>query len=274
MKQLKLLMLSALMLLMGVSFTSCLDSDNDYVQTISAYGKLYSSYGSYYFRLNNGYTITPSYASVAAIEANGTKLSTFDGQLVYFLYTAEGLVPNETTKTLDGVTLQGLITLDNTVQVVGGKEEDALPQDSIATSPIITMEYEQSKPEFWDATTLLLPVQFSVKKAENYVTLVYYTDEEADNGDILRLHLRLNAKGKALTTNYTSYEYASQGGYLGMYLRAYNLDDVFRIYMSKKGMGAYPTQVQIVTQVNSYSTEMTEAQEKVYTVEYKPETSN
>ena len=274
MKQLKLLMLSALMLLMGVSFTSCLDSDNDYVPTKSMYGKLYSSYGSYYFKLNNGYTITPSYASVAAIEANGTKLSTFDGHLVYFIYTAEGLEPNETTKTLDGVTLQGLITLDNTVQVVGGKEEDALPQDSIATSPIITMEYGQSKPEFWDATTLLLPVQFSVKKAENYVTLVYYTDEEADNGDILRLHLRLNAKGNALTSNYTSYEYASEGGYLGMYLRAYNLDDVFRIYMSKKGMGAYPTQVQIVAQVNSYSTEMTEAQEKVYTVEYKPETSN
>lgn len=273
MKQLKFLMV-ALTLLMGVSLTSCLNSDSDYVQQIPIIAKVYNTYGSYTFKTNDGYTITPTMASVSACETAGIKLSEMAGKIAYIIYTADGLVLNETTKTLDGVTLVGALSLDNKVAVVPGKEIDKLPQDSIANSPILSLEANNGKPMFMDATSILLPVHYTVKKNENYVTLVYYTDEPEDNGDVLRLHLRLNTKGKDTGYSYTSYDY-SNNGYIGLYLKAYDLTSVFMTYLQKKGMtpsaANYPKKIEIVTQENSYSTDLTDSQtkEKVYTVEYK-----
>lgn len=265
----------AFTLLMGISLTSCLNSDNDYVQQIPVIAKVQSSMFGYTFKTSDGYSITPTAASVASCESAGYKLSALEGKVSYILYTADGLELNETNKTLDGVTLLGAISLDNAAELVQGTKADKLHNDSIENTPIISLEDNNMKPYFFDNTTIMLPVQYIVKKSSNFVSLVYYAGDEEDNGDVLRLHLRYNATGKDVNSTATSYEYYSQAGAVGLYLRAYDLENIFVSYLHKKGLTPspvnYPTTIEIVANVNSYSTDLTDNQteEKVFVVTKK-----
>lgn len=145
---------------------------------------------------------------------------------------------DETTKTLDGVTLVGGVSLNSTVEIVEGKASDGLENDSIENAPIVSLEANSSSPAFMDASTLLLPVQYNVTQSENYVTLVYYTDEPEDNGDVLRLHLRYHSKGTSIDSSYTSYQWFA-AGYVGLYLKAYDLSGVYFAYISQNGTTTY-----------------------------------
>lgn len=275
MKQLKFLMV-ALTLLMGISLTSCLSESEPSTES-AVFAKLYSTYGSYTFKTMDGYTITPSYASIASLEGRGQSISKFVGDVVWFHYDFATATVDETKKTLTDVTAKNIVKMNNAIEVVHGTAADKAVNDSIENAPILSLEgTSMSSPAFvFDQTTLLLNVNYTVTKQENYVSLVYYTDEPEDNGDVLRLHLRYNTKGKDVQGGITSLN-LGMNGYYNYLIKAYDLTEVFSTYMAQKGLSSYPTKIQIVTKENPYKVDLedSETKEKVYTVEYKTSSTN
>lgn len=271
MKQLKFLMV-AFTLLMGISLTSCLDSDSDPYSYGYGYAKVVNSYGATYFTMGKDITITPSSGSVATLLANGIDISKMTNHVVYITYRWDPALINITTETKDlqGVDLMGALDLNNRSEIV---EEKGAANDSVNTAPIISLTSSQSsevKPIFYDATTLLIPANYYMYSKIHYLTLKYYPNEETEDNK-LRLYLHHNAKGDE-STSATSTNYAQQG-YLGFLQKAYDLTGIFARYALKHG-GTRPTTLEIVTLENPYSVKLDDAQtkEKVYTVTYEEKT--
>ena len=74
MKHLQLMMV-ALFVLMGVSLTSCLNSESDPYNYASAMVKVQSGAFYTYFKTADGTIIEPTQESISALEANGFDLS-------------------------------------------------------------------------------------------------------------------------------------------------------------------------------------------------------
>lgn len=270
MRHLKFLMF-ALMLTMGFSLASCLDSDDDNAgSTGTAIGKLHYHFaGSYYFQTADGCTITPSYSSVSTALSNGTDLSQFVGQVLYFGYDTTDATWDETQTTLSNVNFTGCVPLSHPVEVVYGTAADQALNDSIENTPVISLSSYGDSPAFmFDQFTLYIPANYVMAKTENYLTLVYYTDEPEDNDGVMRLHLRYNSTGTTLTTTVSSYEYYAYN--LSFYLNFFDLTEAFQAYMAQNGLSSYPTTVEIVANENPYSLNLDDSQtaERVYTVEY------
>lgn len=267
MKQTKFLLI-AFALLAGISLTSCLDSNDDYEQSYTAIVKVNGGLGAYSFKTADGSIITPSLASISSLEASGAKLSEMVGKVAYIIYTTEAATVDEVNKRVDNATLKGGVALNETVEVVNGTEADHLPNDSTTNAPIITLNYQsQLKPCFVDETSILLPIQYTLTKHQNYFTLVYHTEEPEDNNGTMRLHLRYHSTGKSMSPT-TSYTYLGYG-YIPLFYKAYDLTYAFMAYMQRNGLSSYPTKIEIVTKESEYSTELgTDTQTNTYTVEY------
>lgn len=283
MKHLNSLMV-ALTLLMGVVFTSCLDTDGgDRYEYRGCIVKVTGYMGLYSFKSEGGITITPTQASIAAIEARGFKMSDAEGKVAQIAYRwdPEQLTIPTDTKDVQGVELYSIEVLDNTVEIV---EEKGASNDSISVSnnaPIISMETQPSDgydvkyvPQFFlDDYTLLLPINYYISNKRHYLTLVYYPNE--DNGSTLRFYLGHNTNGDDATTNTTSYYLTANtyGNYgVGLFYKAYNIRGAIEHYMHKTG-NEYPTTVEIVAKVNEYSLKLDDSQtkEEIYTVTKKTE---
>lgn len=283
MKQLKFLMM-ALTLLMGVSFTSCLDSDGgDSYRYGGGLVKVQGYMGIYSFKGENGVTITPTQASIAALEARGVKMSDMAGKVAHIAYRwdPELLTIPEDTKDFRDVELYSIELLDNTVEVV---ESRGAHNDSISISnnaPIISLGTEisggsgQYAPQFFlDDYTLLLPINYYISSKMHFLTLVYYPNE--NEGSTLRLHLGHNMNGDQPSTNSTSYLLtANSGGYygVGLFYKAYDIREVIGRYKQETSSSENPTMIEIVAHENAYSTKLDDAQteEKIYTVTKKTE---
>ncbi|MDE5709645.1 MAG: hypothetical protein K2I11_08905 [Bacteroides sp.] len=283
MKQLKFLMV-ALTLLMGVSFTSCLDSDGgDSHRYGGGLVKVQGYMGIYSFKGENGVTITPTLASIAALEARGVKMSDMVGKVAHIAYRwdPELLTIPEDTKDFKDVELYSIELLDNTVEVV---ESKGAHNDSISISnnaPIISLRTEisggsgQYAPQFFlDDYTLLLPINYYISDRRHFLTLVYYPNE--DNGSTLRLHLGHNMDGDKTSMNSTSYLLtANSGGYygVGLFYKAYDIREVIERYKRETSSSENPIVIEIVAHENAYSTKLddTQTEEKIYTVTKKTE---
>lgn len=272
MKQLKFLM-AALLMVMGVTLSSCLDSDSGDSTSRVGIGKVYSNYGSYSFKDLQGYTIIPTYASVASQLSNGNDLSKYVGDVVYFGYDIASATTDESAKTVTDVTFNGCFSLNSPVEVVEGTATDKAPNDSIENTPIISLKNGYDVPGFvFDNHTLYLPTNYTMTNAENYISLVYYTDEEENNDDSLCLHLRYNSKGNKVSSPITSKDYTYYN--LAYYMNYFDLSDVFYAHMSKHNLTAFPTKIKVLTKENSYSTSLDDDQtkENTYIIEYKAPT--
>jgi len=270
----------AFTLILGISFTSCLNSDNDTTATRQYFAKVYSSYGYYYFKTADGVTITPTTASIANWEAtNKVQLSSYMNQFVFIVVTWDTslvTVPDNSTS-ITNVDFGGLLPFDGTAEVV---ENKGASNDSISNAPIISLESSASgmKPYFFDATTLILPVNYYMNAKYHYFTLVYYPDEQV-NGGPLTLYLRHNNKGDSGTST-SSLDYANQSyynyGYLRLLYKDFDLTRIFQAYKDKTGVSVAPTKVNVVTTENPISISLSDSQtaQKTYTVEYKPTAAN
>ncbi len=269
MKQLKFLMI-AVTLLMGISLTSCLNSDSDPYKYGGGMAKVVANYGPVYF-VSGDITITPTAASVSSLLTQGIDVSKMSGHVVYISYRWDPAVtvPNEDPKNIKNVDLMTAIDLNNTTEVVN---EKGATNDSINNAAIISLGISQNsevKPSFFDKTTLLLPVNYFMYGKLHYLTLKYYPKEQAEGDKTLKLYLHHNA-GKDETTNTTSYNYAEQG-YLGFFQKTYNLSNIFRAYRTATHTSEDPTTVEIITKENTYTYKLddTQTKENKYTVTYK-----
>ena len=136
MKQLKFLMV-ALTLLMGISFTSCLNSDNDYAPTVGGFVKVGGGmFGTTFTMLDGATTISPTAASLTQAESNmGFKYSNTNIAYVIGTYD-ETLNPDPiNNKEYKSVSLTYAVSLDDKVLIT----ERGASNDSVNKAPIIDL---------------------------------------------------------------------------------------------------------------------------------------
>lgn len=279
MKQLKLLTV-AVTLLMGVSLTSCLNSDGDPYSYDGGMVKVKSDYmmTNYYFEMANGVTITPTPASISALTANGFKMEEMVNKIaqIYYRWDSSKLTIATDDKDIKGVELYSIESLDNMViPTERGADNDSLSKTNNAA--IISLESTNGgmeyKPSFYDRTTILLPINYYIAQKRHFLTLVYYSEENI--GKPLKLYLSHNSSEDSEVNNSTSYSLTASGYYgLGLFYKTYNLNTVMNDYMLVNGLSEYPTTIEIVTKENQYSDKLDDSQteEKIYTVTFKKET--
>ena len=202
MKQLKFLMV-AFTLLMGVSFTSCLNDDAG-ESMYDGIGYVRTVMGSYFVDLY-GNTYHPTMASVTEMEAQGFKMSGTDLAQIAFKYVED----TPATKAEGGtftpqdyrIKLVSAIAVDSYSTRYASSVEDmeaAIPE----TAPIVTLEptdnYGQTyKPWMYGAEMLVLPISWKMENKEEMLKqhtmeLVYINDESNESSTELVFYLRHN----------------------------------------------------------------------------------
>ncbi|WP_297273220.1 hypothetical protein [uncultured Bacteroides sp.] len=277
MKHLQLMMV-ALFMLMGVSLTSCLNSESDPYSYNTAMVKVRVSAFYTYFETADGIIIEPTQESISKLLSDKIDISELANKVANIAYRWDPAVvdvPSD-AETIKGVELYSIESLDAPAEVINIKGES---KDSIADTPIIELAYNpggyEYKPFFFDETTLILPIHYYMEKTVHTLRLLYYKEETQENG-ILKLYLRHNKNEDAASgTGLTSYEYAVGTGLLSLFYKAYDLRIIFSRYQEQTGMYEYPKKINIVYEANPYSWDLDDAQTetKTYTVEYKPQTA-
>lgn len=268
MKQVKVLVLT-LIVLMGVGFTSCMNSDDNTTNMGYSVVKVHSSLGGAFFEDASGFKYYPSVASLAAVEADPLNFKTSSTNLAYIGYqydTATQQVTENTTKL--NVELFYAVSLDSKVEYVS---EPGADNDSIAKAPIITLQgslnsYYEYKPMMFDTNTLLLSVNYYMNTANHYFTLVHYRNEDPTPGtptvdgetNAVTLYLRHN-NGSDTSTSGTSLGYVQSYPYV-----FYKAFDLSSLHLSPG------TKLIIKTLESSNSIKLEDGQEKEYEVVINP----
>lgn len=259
----------ALALLVGFTLTSCLSSDdNTSAGMLSAIVKVnYSSYALMpSFETTDGFTIEPSEDSYYQSISNGFQWSNYYGKVIQLFYTYDTESPDVVIDDngIRGVTLLSLSEMNSPVEIVAS---EGASNDSIANMPILELgDGSTIKPQYFDAQTLLLPINYYI----NYngypihphtFTLEYHAYEPYDG--TLRLYLEHNKQADNPSTQLTSY----QLGVVSFYYRAFDLR-ALQSYFSAQGR-VMPTSVTIVTREEDYSVTLTDnTPTKEYIVTY------
>jgi hypothetical protein len=242
MKQLKFLMV-AFTLLMGVSFTSCLNDDAG-ESMYDGIGYVRTVMGNYFVDLY-GNTYHPTMASVTEMEAQGFKMSGTDLAQIAFKYVED----TPATKAEGGtftpqdyrIKLVSAIAVDSYstkhVSSVENMEMEAIPE----TAPIVTLEptdnYGQTyKPWMYGAEMLVLPISWKMENKEEMLKqhtmeLVYINDESNESSTELVFYLRHN-KGTDTKTDV-----------FAVRNKAYDVRQIMSDFKGKHG--SYPTTIRI-----------------------------
>lgn len=224
MKQVKFLML-ALVVLMGVGFTSCMNGENDTTIREAGLVKFYSSMGLTWFEDASGFKYYPSATSMATMKST-YGFDPSSGDMAYIVYQYDSATQQKTVNStsLKDLQLMYAMGLDATVESV---TEKGASNDSIAKAPIRSLDGTigssyKYEPIMFDKSTLLLQIDYFMGIdgiLSHYFTLVYYPNEPAEENTI-KLYLRHN-NGKDTSTNYTSVNFS--GDYPFVFYKAFNL---------------------------------------------------
>lgn len=247
MKQLKFLMV-AFTLLMGVSFTSCLNDDAG-ESMYDGIGYVRTVMGSYFVDLY-GNTYHPTMASVTEMEAQGFKMSGTDLAQIAF----KNVEDTPATKAEGGtftpqdyrIKLVSAIAVDSYstkhVSSVENMEAEAMPE----TAPIVTLEstdnYGQTyKPWMYGAEMLVLPISWKMENKEEMLKqhtmeLVYIEDESNESSTELVFYLRHN-KGTDTKTDV-----------FAVRNKAYDVKKIMSDFKEKHG--SYPTTIRIKAKID------------------------
>lgn len=252
----------ALTLLMGISLTSCLNSDdNNSSSQISGIFAVNSSLGTVFFTDGSGVKYYPTSTSLATVESsNGFKTSS---KVAYLSFTYDSAA-GESASTGYTIALTYAVSLDTTVETV---ENEGASNDSISTAPISSLGAMTSSSNLYVINNhLVLGVEYYMSKL-HYFTLVYYPEETTSSSTELKLYLRHNSKGDTSTSN-TSYEYAfnSNGGYPFLYFKAFDLSEILSDYLMKTGKSSVT--INLETKESDISLDLSKATTKNYTLTY------
>lgn len=270
MKQFKFLMV-AFTLLMGVSLTSCLNSDSNYTPTVGGFVKI-GTYGTSFTMVDGLTKIDPTLASLTQVESNmGFKYLSTNIAYVLGSYD-ETLNPDPIgDKEYKSVGLTYAVSLDDKVVIT----ERGASNDSINKAPIIDIDNsekvgsgkEMHKPWFfYDKTTLILPINYYLYKAGAHkFTLVYYPSENSSSNKTLKLYLRhYNADDKSTSANSLN-----NSNLPSIYYYAYDLTSVFSRYSMAVGSSEFPSSITIEYVANSTDLDLEKAETKTIEVERK-----
>lgn len=266
-------------LFMGLSFTSCLDSDNDTdTLYVGGFVKVSGYMGYYTFKGPDGKsTINPSSSSITQLESNGMKLTNVNIAFVQGTYSKELNPEAEQTQEYKNVNLSYAAPLDGAVEIV---YNEGAENDSINYACIRSIENTNRGNNyygnvfntpwfFYDKTSLILPISYALSgKKHHKFTLVYRQDLSKEGEEEMTLYLRhYNAKDS--NTNYDSFDLASNYPYA--YFYAFDLNTAMYAWANAVGRpGELPDRITIKYVADEYSTDLKEGEEKSVTVERKP----
>ena len=275
---------TALALCMGMSFTSCLDSDNDTdTQGLSGFVKVTSSYmGLGSFKSYDGKTtINPTTTSMNNLDQNGFKMSEVNAAFIQGTYSKDENLDAETSKTLNNVNVIAAVPLDASVEIINqaGVENDSVNMAcirSIGKNETIYSVYPETmckKPWFYyDETTLILPISYGMSGQKLHAfTLVYNTSESKQGETTLKLSLRhYNANDSSSEKD--SYTFSiGQYGYLlpHVYFFAFDLRNAIYMWQGITGSSDGPKTITIEYVASEYNTNIEQGETKTMTIERK-----
>lgn len=270
---------SALALCMGLSFTSCLDSNNDSdTSYVGGFVKVTSNYmGLGSFKGPDGKTtINPSNASLTNLEQNGFKMSNVNAAFIQGTYNKEENLDVETSQTFQNVSITYAVALDAPVEIVS---EAGARNDSVNMACIRSLDNtgngsnnyfsdDYNKPWFfYDETTLVLPISYylSGQKLHDF-TLVFNSSECKQGDTTLKLSLR-HYNAKENSNQYDSYSFASNYPYA--YFFAFDLTNAIYAWKSTTYSTDEPERITIEYVASDYSNDLAHGQTKLLTIERK-----
>lgn len=258
MKQVRFLMV-ALTLLMGVTFTSCMNGEND--PTVG---------GTFFMKVTSDFPYTFAFAEgdVSYVAVNSEKLMTSDisrGDVVYIAwsYNSDEQVVDKNTKKVN-VTVSGVQKLSSESRIMDNNGE------SYQNATIISLgesdnSMGQNAPKvlFFDKNTLVLPIFYHYEKEADALSkhtflLVYNESETKADDTKIRFYLRhRNSEDKPSTRG---------GAY-----KAFKIEEALEHY--KSVTGKKPSSVEVLTKesnkAGSSSLEDAKAELQTYNAEYK-----
>lgn len=264
MKQMRFLMV-ALTLAMGLSLTSCLDSDSDYTNVMYARAK--SFMGLQWFEGPDGNRYYPTAASVAAMESSyGYDMSEADLSLVYYKLIENGEHSSSgddtTTKAGEGTTtplefdieLTAAAAVDSkTAKTVQSVEE--VESYSVNNAPIYSIKplisdisgTRESSAWFYGYEMMVIPVQWCMtndvdKLTEHTFDLTYVQSDVLDT-DTLTLYLTHDRGGdiEEPKDEETGLAWAARD-------KAFDVESILTDYNTKTGN--YPKVVKVMMKQN------------------------
>lgn len=256
MKQMKFLMV-ALVVLMGVSLTSCLNGDDNTIVTGSEIVKV------------NQYDIPISFTNATGIKLVPDKsILTTEGKMALLYYQYDRATVTQETKSVTITLLADPKYIDGTPVIIGSSE------DITENAPMVTLEpstgYGTLRGVFFDSNMLILPIGYKVRNVNSQeeaddeigrhaFTVVYDTTEPAEDGTLkLRLYHEItDPEGEPVVRTRDAYDY-----------KAYDLSGAILDYRVNHD-DARPTKVSIVIMQNKNNNSLESAIEETYSYDYK-----
>lgn len=274
MKQIKSLMTAALMLVMGIMMTSCLNSDNsESLYDWAGFVLVQNTMAGTYFQDAGGNKLIPTYESLMAVEQAGFKSSETNVAFIYVKMvedTETSTKAGETTPQTFDVKLVAAQSLDGEDVVVAPNAEEMAGM-APETAPVGSLEFSDNtwgttvKPMLFDLNTLLLPIQF-------------YLTNDNEKFKLHKLYLACNmeevSEGDTTLVFYLRHDRGEDDKAEVYYSQWYGFDIRAAVNMFAMKSGADPTKIVIKAhETQSMTTELPENYEE-YEVEYTLETQN
>ncbi len=243
----------ALALLMGISFTSCLDSDNNAGYDAAGYVRVASSMYGVQLKDLDGNRFLPTMASLAALKQQGVDLTSSEYDLVYVYLK---WVEETANKTKAGEARQVELVAASPVskgkafRQVNGMDELVVVNEA----PVVTLlpstgaGYGNTKPWLYGSELIVVPVHWRMKNDKDMLkqhtfTLNYVegvsTNEQLQGNKTLALYL-LHDKGTDNEEKNKLVDAANNFTFdIHDYLERYKMEN-----------GAYPTKVVVKAKIN------------------------
>lgn len=265
---------TAMALFLGLSMTSCLNSDNDDNSVvITSFVKVNGYMGMYSFKSPDGKTtIYPTSASTSNLETNGLKLSEVNIAFIQGTYDKTLNADAETSNTFTEVNVSYAACLDGTIEVVetAGAENDSVNHacirsldNSERTGNYFSSEY--NKPWFfYDKTSLVLPISYGLSGSIMHKFTLVFEAYKAQQGDS-ELKLKLcHYNGKDTSNNYDSYSLAANLPFA--YFYAFDLIELQTSWMQHTGNYELPEKIVIEYVASDYNNEIEQGETKTIEV--------
>ncbi|MBQ8673162.1 MAG: hypothetical protein IJ511_03790 [Bacteroides sp.] len=256
MKQLKFFMF-ALTVLMGVSFTSCLDSDDSEYNSVGLFRVMTGYSGSYFMDLV-GNQLYPTYSSVLEIEEQlGGPISAYDLAYIQYSYVEETTTRAEssTTPQVYNIKLLGFVgytaTLTETIsseEEVGDLSSNEVPFVSLTPSGSNGYGYNYTNyPATYGKLYLLAPIAFMTtndeEKFKQHSFHLAFIPANVQSGDTeLVFYMSHDAGSDDMSTSPVT----TSG------TKIFDIQSALMNFQAKTG--AYPKKITIKAKVNENST--------------------
>lgn len=274
MKQIKSLMTAALMLVMGIMMTSCLNSDDsEPLYDWAGFVLVKNTMAGAYFEDAAKNKLFPTYESLIAAEQAGFKYSETNVAFVYVKMVKEDEAATKATETEPkeyNVKLVAAQSLDGEDVVVAQTAED-MEGMAPETAPVGPLEFSDGtwgttvKPMLFDLNTLLVPIRFNLTN-------------DTDKFKLHKLYLACNmeevSEGDTTLVFYLRHDRGEDDKAEVYYSQWYGFDIRAAVNMFAMKSGADPTKIVIKAhETQSMTTELPDRYEE-YEVEYTLETQN